>query len=192
MEPRKELDKLNKTVQIAVEGRFSGSKPVFGEGPVPCSLMALGEAPGRDETRLGRPFAGKGGSFFIQVFEETLRMKRDMVYISNVLKIWPNVETKRLRTRAPGKDEAEFFLPYLRKEIEIVDPRVILAVGKTAFSALLPGEEFRAGEWKVSGGRKVMPVYHPSYILRRQKSLEASVNELKTALLKVKKELTGC
>lgn len=189
MNARKELDKLDKTVQTAIDGRFSGSRPVFGEGPVPCSLMVLGEAPGRDETRLGRPFVGKGGSFFIRVFEETLRIKRDRVYISNVLKIWPNVETKRLRTRAPGKDEADFFLPFLKKEIEIVDPKVILAVGKTAFSALLPDEEFRAGEWKASGKRKIMPVYHPSYILRRQKRLEESVRELRTALLKVKEDL---
>ncbi|HEY4706594.1 MAG TPA: uracil-DNA glycosylase [Thermodesulfobacteriota bacterium] len=189
MDARKELDRLNNTLKKAIEGRFGGSKPVFGEGPVPCGLMVLGEAPGRDETRLGRPFVGKGGSFFIKSFEETFGMGRDRVYISNVLKVWPNVETKRLRTRAPEKDETEFFLPFLMKEIGIVDPKVILAVGKTAFSALFPDDEFRAGEWIASGNRKIMPVYQPSYILRRQKSLEGSVRELKGALLKVREEL---
>ncbi len=189
MDPQKELLKLNRNIGKAVEGRFSGSRPVFGAGPVPCRLMVLGEAPGRDETRLGVPFIGKGGSFFVRVFEETTGLEREDVYISNVLKIWPNVETKRLRTRAPGIDEAAFFLPFLIKEIEIIDPGVIIAVGKTAFTALFPGEGFRAGEWIESGKRKVMPVYHPSYILRRQKSLEESVRELRGALLKVKEEL---
>lgn len=189
MDPRRELDKLNRKLMKAIEGRFTGSKPVFGEGPVPCRLMVLGEAPGRDETRLGRPFVGRGGSFFVRVFEESFGMKRDEVYISNVLKVWPNVETKRLRTRPPDRGETEFFLPFLEKEIELIDPSVILAVGKTAFKALLPEEEFKAGEWRTSGRRNIMPVYHPSYMLRRQRYLEESVRELKAALNKVKKEL---
>lgn len=189
MDPFKKRETLRRRIAKASAERFGGSVPVFGDGPVPCRLMVIGEAPGRDETRLGRPFVGKGGSFFVGVLEEALGLERDEIYITNVLKIWPNVETRRLRTRPPRMGEAEFFIPFLLEEIVMTDPVVIIAVGKTAFSALFPGEPFRPGHWAEFEGRAVMPVYHPSYLLRRQKRLKESVAELKYSLESVKKKL---
>jgi len=175
-QPSKQIEALRRRLSETCSRRFRGS-------------MSVGKAPGRDETRLGRPFVGKAGSFFVKVLEDALRLKRENIYITNVLKIWPNVETKRLRTRKPEKDEREFFIPYLMEEIDIIAPDVIIAVGKTAFFALLPDSDFMAGEWLEFEGRPVMPVYHPSYILRRQKRLDESVGELRKALLKVRKKL---
>lgn len=176
------MERLREDIASACAKLFPESAPVFGEGPVPCRLMVIGEAPGRDETRLGRPFVGKAGSFFIGVFEKALAMERERAYITNVLKAWPRIETRRLKTRKPFKEEEAAFRPLLLEEIRLVDPAVILAVGKTAFAALLPQEEFKAGQWMGFEGRKVMPVYHPSYLLRQQKRLAESVAELEKAL----------
>lgn len=184
-----EMERLKADIASACARSFPDSRPVFGEGPLPCRLMVVGEAPGRDETRIGRPFVGKAGSFFIGVFERSFAMKREEAYITNVLKIWPTIETKRLKTRKPAQEEQDTFIPFLLEEIKIVDPAVILAVGKTAFFALLPEDEFRAGEWKIFEGRDVMPVYHPSYLLRQQKRLAEAVSDLEKAFREVRKRI---
>lgn len=163
---------------------------VFGSGSLDSGIMVIGEAPGRDETRLGVPFVGRAGSFFVAILEEVLGMKRGALYITNAVKVWPTIETKRLRTRPPGKDEAGFFLPYLEKEIEIVSPKAIIAVGKTAFKALLPSGDFAPYRWfKGDSAVPVMPVYHPAYILRRQKEMKKNVALLKAALRKVRSRI---
>ena len=188
----KELSRLRSSLERACSGdtRFKDAVVVFGCGPAPCALMVVGEAPGRDETRLKTPFVGRAGRFFVAILEEVFGEKRDNFYITNTVKIWPTIKTRRLKTRKPSDEEVEFFLPYLRKEIEKVGPVVILAVGKTAFSTLAPGREFAPGEWaKYSHRGLIMPVYHPSYLLRRQKDLKKSTGILKEALMKAKKKI---
>ncbi len=171
---------------------FKGAHIVSGEGPAPCGLMIIGEAPGRDETKLGRPFVGRAGRFLISVLKEVFNQEREDFYITNVVKVWPTIETKRRKTRKPTKEEEEFFLPYLLKEIRIIEPGVILAIGKTAFSNLAPDEDFKPGGWVKSGdGKLIMPVYHPAYLLRKQKNLEENTGELKAALRKVKAKLAA-
>lgn len=186
------LKALNNRVGAALldDPRLSDSILVFGEGRAERGLMVIGEAPGRDETRLGRPFVGKAGTFFISALEEATGFKRDAVYITNAVKVWPHLKTKRLKTRPPTDDERAFFLPFLEEEIEAVAPEVIIAVGKTAFRALLPVGEFVPGRWASYRSIKVMPVYHPAYILRRRKRMEQGIEELKAALLEVKKALS--
>lgn len=186
-----EMERLREKLASVCAAEFPESAPVFGEGPVPCRLMVIGEAPGRDETRLGRPFVGKAGSFFIGVFERALGMKRNEAYITNVLKVWPRIETKRLKTRKPMKEEEVVFTPFLLEEIELVDPTVIVAVGKVAFFALMPGEAFKAGQWMSFDGRHVMPVYHPSYLLRQQRRLAESTKELENELIEAGARLKG-
>lgn len=186
---KRELERLFSSARKRLADSGTTTPPVFSSGPVPCGLMVIGEAPGRDETKEGRPFVGKAGGFFVGVLEDALSLKRDAVYITNVVKIWPTIETKRLKTRTPTKGEKAEFTPCLMEEIRIVKPKVILAVGKTAFFALFPEERFIPGEFKDYKNIPVMPVYHPAYILRRQKRLEESVKELKDALKKVKRKL---
>lgn len=169
---------------------FPGSIPVFGDGPSPCRVMVIGEAPGRDETRLGRPFVGRAGAFFVSVLEEASGFKRADVYITNAVKVWPHMKTKRGKTRPPTDSERAFFLPFLAEEIAAVAPEVIIAVGKTAFRSLVPVGEFTPGIWASFKGIKVMPVYHPAYILRRRRQMEQGVEGLKEALLKAGKAVS--
>lgn len=188
-----ELKSLFKRIKSAClkTGAFGNAVPVFGSGPVPSPIMIVGEAPGREETREGLPFVGKAGRFLIAVLKDVFGTGREGFYITNVVKVWPTVETKRLKTRKPLKEEEEFFIPYLKKEIKIVAPKVIIAVGKTAFSALAPDKEFRPGEWNdYGGGILLMPVYHPSYLLRKQKTLPENTKRLKEALKKVRKKVS--
>ncbi|MBI5587333.1 MAG: uracil-DNA glycosylase [Deltaproteobacteria bacterium] len=189
----KKLKRLFTRIAAACRGNPSlkDAVPVFGAGVAPCDLMIIGEAPGREETRDALPFVGKAGKFLIAALKEVFGKDRDEFYITNVVKVWPRIETKRLKTRKPLKAEEEFFVPYLEKEIEIVRPRVILAVGKTAFSALAPDKEFKPGVWcDYGGGILLMPVYHPSYLLRKQKKLLENTKELKAALREVKKMIS--
>lgn len=152
--------------------------------------MVIGEAPGREETKLKTPFVGKAGRFLVGILREVFGLPREKFYITNVVKIWPVIETKRKKTRPPTRDEVRFFIPFLQKEIEIVSPAVIIAVGKTAFCVVAPDEDFAPGAW-VAGynGIPVMPVYHPAYILRKQRALAKNTNELKKALKKVRTRL---
>lgn len=184
-----EMERLNARIAAACAAAFPWARPVFGEGPVPCALMVIGEAPGRDETRAGRPFVGKGGSFFIGVFERAAGMRREQAYITNAVKVWPTVATARLKTRKPLKAEQQLLTPFLLEEIRMVDPAVILAVGKSAFFSLLPAERFEAGKWKSFEGRHLMAVYHPSYLLRQQKRLVDSTNELELAIKEAVKKI---
>lgn len=151
--------------------------------------MVIGEAPGRDETREGRPFVGKAGRFFIAVLQDSLGMPREDIYITNAVKTWPTLPTKRGKTRKPSKEELEFFTPYLEKEVALVGPRVILAVGKTAYHALVPAGEFKHGAWSEHRGTPVMAVYHPAYILRKGKSLKENTALLRKSIGMVRKVL---
>ena len=170
---------------------LNGEPLVFSTGPVARPVMVLGEAPGRNEVAEGKPFVGKAGAFLVSILEEVFGTGRDGFYITNVVKLWPHIKTKRLKTRPPSKAELAFFTPYLLEEIEIVDPRVIIAVGKTAFTAAAPDAidaGFIPGLW-VKGVRDVMPVYHPAYILRRARSIDEMRGNLKTALTEVVERL---
>ena len=182
---RKRMERFRTELASACAGdaRFAGATLVFGAGPVPCPVMFVGEAPGRTETLEGAPFVGRAGRYLTGVVEEVFGRPRGELYITNVVKFWPTIATKRLRTRPPRKEEFEFFMPWLAEEIAIVSPRVIVAVGKVAFTALCPEGDFTPGRWgETAGGVPVMPVYHPAYLLRKQKSLGANSTELRAQL----------
>ncbi|MEE9615108.1 MAG: uracil-DNA glycosylase [Thermodesulfobacteriota bacterium] len=188
------ISKIRKRIASACrrDPALSESTPVFGDGPVPSGLMVVGEAPGRSETKLGRPFVGRAGTFFFDIVEDVFERPREELYITNVVKVWPKIDTERGRTRPPTRAEIAFFLPYLKEEIVAVGPATIVAVGKVAFTALVPQGEFIPGAWAEYGsGVPVMPVYHPAYILRKQKSLRELTAGLRTALREVKGRLNS-
>lgn len=174
--------------------RFKGLEPVFGEGPVPSAVVVAGEAPGRAEAMEGRPFVGRSGGFFVTLLEEVFERPREELYLTNVVKVWPREGSGTGRTRSPKKSEVDFFVPFFLKEMEIVSPRVIVAAGRCAFSALVPEGEFTPGEWALSGiagegGQTVpvMPVYHPSYVLRFQNN-RGGVEKLRAQLREARKK----
>jgi len=132
---------------------------VPGEGNVDSRVVFVGEAPGRDEDREGRPFVGAAGRLLTQTLE-SVGLRRDEVYITNVVKRRPP------RNRPPRKGEMAVFLPYLRRELEIIRPKVICLLGATAVAALLgrPLGEVR-GKVIQGDGWAFFCTYHPAAVI---------------------------
>jgi DNA polymerase len=143
---------------------------VFGEGDPAARLMLVGEAPGADEDVQGRPFVGRAGQLLMQMIK-AIDFERQQVYIANVLKCRPP------ENRPPEPDEIKQCSPFLLKQIEIIRPKVILALGTHAAQLLLSSGSsigmLRSRVYDMPFGR-VIATYHPSYLLRTpQKKVEA-------------------
>lgn len=135
---------------------------VFGVGNSHADLMFVGEAPGRDEDIQGEPFVGRAGRLLNKIIT-AMGMKREDVYIGNINKCRP------LNNRAPLPDEVEACLPFITAQIEAIKPKVIVCLGAVAFQNLLQtGEKISQvrGKWREFRGIKVMPTYHPAFLLR--------------------------
>ncbi len=144
----------------------SRTQVVFGDGNPDSPVVFVGEAPGEDEDRQGRPFVGRAGKYLNRKIEEVLGLKREEVYITNVCKCRPP------GNRKPTPTEIRSCFPYLKREIEIIQPKVICCLGATAGEGIL-GKKFSIT--KVRGQTfpypydpkiKVFMTYHPAYILR--------------------------
>jgi len=136
---------------------------VFGVGDPKAELMFVGEGPGRDEDLKGEPFVGRAGQLLTEIITKGMKMRRDEVYIANVVKCRPP------DNRNPEPDEIAACQPFLRKQVELVKPRVIVALGTFAAQTLLqsktPISRLR-GVWHSYQGVKLMPTLHPAYLLR--------------------------
>jgi DNA polymerase len=142
---------------------------VFGEGNPNARLMFIGEGPGKDEDFSGRPFVGRAGQLLTRIIENGLRLKREDVYIANVVKCRPTVDGLGQRDRPPAPDEVAACAPYLRQQIALVSPEVIVTLGNPATRFLLDTAEGITrlrGKWHSYNGIPVMPTYHPSFLLR--------------------------
>lgn len=139
---------------------------VFGEGDPGARLLLVGEGPGREEDLQGRPFVGRAGELLEKMLA-AIGFDRDKVYICNVVKCRPP------DNRTPSPQEAQRCLPYLRRQIELIRPGVIVTLGATPLRELLgiPGGITRLrGRWQrldLLGGIPVMPTFHPAYVLRQ-------------------------
>ncbi|MDP6794432.1 MAG: uracil-DNA glycosylase [Verrucomicrobiota bacterium] len=144
---------------------------VFGVGTVQAELMFIGEAPGQDEDREGEPFVGAAGQLLTKIIEAT-ELDRDKVYIANILKCRPDTPGKVYGNRKPRPDEMETCFPWVKRQIEIIQPKVMVALGGTAVEGLLgkmtTGITRLRGNWQAYRGVPVMPTFHPSYLLRNQ------------------------
>ena len=147
---------------------------VYGVGNIDAKLMLVGEAPGADEDRLGEPFVGRAGQLLNKMLE-AMGLSRTEIYISNVLKCRPNMPPGVPGNRKPTIAEMETCLPYLKKQIELIQPQAIVALGATAVTGLLgveaPIGKLR-GRWLEFQNIPVMPTYHPAYLLRNQSNSE--------------------
>jgi uracil-DNA glycosylase len=136
---------------------------VFGVGNPNAELMFVGEGPGEDEDRKGEPFVGRAGQLLTDIITRGMGLQRDDVYIANVVKCRPP------GNRNPEPDEIAACQPFLFRQIEAVSPKVVVALGKFAAQTLLetatPISKLR-GRWFPFRGRKLMPTFHPSYLLR--------------------------
>jgi DNA polymerase len=143
---------------------------VFGVGDIHAALMFVGEAPGADEDRQGEPFVGAAGQLLTRIIK-TMGFSRENVYIANILKCRPDTPGQRAGNRKPTADEMKTCLPYLLEQIDLIRPKVIVALGATAIEGLLgktePIGKLR-GRFQVFCDIPLMPTFHPSYLLRNQ------------------------
>jgi uracil-DNA glycosylase family 4 len=147
---------------------------VFGVGNPDAELMFVGEAPGADEDLQGEPFVGRAGELLTRIIQ-TMGFSREEVYIANVLKCRPDMPPGRSGNRPPTAEEMATCLPYLREQIALIQPKLMVALGGVAMRGLLgadqPMKSLR-GRWHQFAGIPVMPTFHPSYLLRNQSLTE--------------------
>ncbi len=153
-----------------------GKKVVLGVGSLDAKIMFVGEAPGAEEEIQGEPFVGPAGQLLTKMIQG-MGLKREDVYIGNIMNWRPEMAVTRgaeqVGNRPPTEDEMRYCLPYLRAQIEVVAPELLVALGSTATQGLLGFGSFKAlgdvrGRWHEFSGRPLMVTYHPSYILRNQ------------------------
>ncbi len=155
---------------------------VYGEGDPCATLMVVGEGPGETEDKLGRPFVGRAGELLDRMLL-AIGLPREDVFICNTVKCRPTLDLgNRLANRPPTPDEMSNCRPYLDQQIEIIRPRVILALGAPAAKSFM-GERFaiskQRGQWfDGPGGTPIMATFHPAYILRMTGGAMAEVKKL--------------
>jgi uracil-DNA glycosylase len=142
----------------------SRTQTVFARGNPQAKLCFVGEAPGADEDAQGLPFVGRAGQLLDRMIAAMGLSPETDAYVCNIIKCRPP------GNRRPEPEEIAACIPYLHEQLEVIDPRVIVALGNTAVAALLDtklGITKIRGQWKLYRGRTlVMPTYHPSYLLR--------------------------
>lgn len=154
---------------------------IFGEGNVNAPILIIGEAPGRDEDLTGRPFVGKSGQLLDKILAACGFTRQEHVFISNIVKCRPP------DNRVPSPLEAEICIPWLFKQIEIINPQIMILLGATALK-YMAGPEHRItrerGNWISLHGRLAMPVFHPAALLRDPALKRDTWNDFKKIVLK--------
>jgi len=141
---------------------------VFGVGSIDAQLMFIGEAPGADEDEQGEPFVGKAGQLLTKIIQATGLSRAD-VYIANILKCRPDTPGQSAGNRKPTSEEMQTCIPFLHEQIDLIRPKVIVALGATAVEGLLgktAGITKLRGNWQTYRGIPLMPTFHPSFLLR--------------------------
>ncbi|MDR0444984.1 MAG: uracil-DNA glycosylase [Puniceicoccales bacterium] len=150
-----------------------GKRLVFGTGNLDADIFFCGEAPGADEEVQGIPFVGRAGQLLTKIIL-AMGLSREQVYISNIMNWRPEMPTE-YGNRPPTQGEMEYCLPYLRTQVDIIKPKVIVALGATATNGLLGYDSQRRislcrGQWYTFQGIPLVVTFHPSYLLRNQNS----------------------
>lgn len=163
---------------------------VFGEGNPQATLMLIGEGPGAEEDRQGRPFVGKSGELLTRMIQ-AIQLRREDVYITSIVKCRPP------QNRDPEPDEITACTPFLRRQIECIQPRIICALGRVAAHTLLetttPISQLR-GRFHDYHGIQLMPTFHPAYLLRNPQDKRLAWEDLQRVQQeyeKVDKSLAG-
>ncbi len=181
-----ELEKLRLEVEQNKSLPLRESNLVFGEGSPDCEVLFIGEAPGFNEDREKRPFVGRAGQL-LRASIRGLGWREEDVYITNVLKRRPP------ENRDPTPEEIESYKPYLRRQVDIINPKIIVPLGRFSMNYFLPlakitrdqGKLFRVGRYFV------LPLIHPAAALRgtgAMKMFEESFKEIPDALRKISEE----
>lgn len=160
---------------------------VFGEGSLKAKIMFIGEAPGADEDRTGRPFVGRAGQLLTKGLTALDLLRERDYYICNICKCRPQ------NNRTPFEEEAKACLPYLRNQVALVKPKIIVALGATSMKYIIGGDESEDGEvikeWRITRDRgrwierkgfNMMATFHPAAILRDEDKKRAFWEDLKS------------
>lgn len=178
-------EELEKSIEGCKKCKLCNSRNniVFGEGNKKADLMFIGEGPGADEDKHGVPFVGKAGKLMNEAFKG-LGIEREQVYIANIVKCRPP------QNRVPEQDEAEACLNYLRNQVILVKPKIIVLLGSTALKNIL-GKEYgitsARGKWVEKKGIKYMPTWHPAALLRDENKKIEFWKDLKEVANKLNK-----
>ena len=153
---------------------------VFGEGDLRARLMFIGEGPGAEEDATGRPFVGAAGQLLDKMIS-AMHLAREDVYIANIVKCRPP------GNRMPAPEEAAACIGYLKKQIELIQPEVIVLLGGTALSFLLEinGITKYRGRWQDYNNIPVMPTFHPAFLLRKAEAKREAWHDLKLVMAKL-------
>jgi DNA polymerase len=182
------LNELSSVVQQCMKCSLceKRTKVVFGEGNPNGTLMFIGEGPGHDEDVSGRPFVGKAGQLLTKMIE-AINLKREDVYICNIVKCRPP------QNRVPMEEEAEACLPFLRQQVAIIRPKIIVCLGATAARYII-NRDIRItrdrGKWYEKGGFQMIATFHPSALLRDPDKKKDAWEDFK-ALKKKYEEMQG-
>jgi len=160
------------------------TQTVFGEGDADAQIVFIGEGPGENEDLQGRPFVGKAGQLLDKMIL-AMGLSREQVYICNIVKCRPP------NNRQPAPDETATCTPYLLRQLQIVRPMVIVTLGLPASQYILRTKNSMTkmrGQWHDWNGLKVMPTYHPAYVLRAytRQTREAVWSDLQAVLAELK------
>lgn len=170
------LSALRKTVRECRKCSLAETRRtvVFGEGNSQARLVFVGEAPGEEEDIQGRPFVGRAGKLLDKLIEG-IGLSREEIYICNVLKCRPP------NNRDPKPEEASICKSYLITQLEIISPKIICTLGKHAYNTLLGVDESiirMRGKLTTFNGIKLLPTYHPSFLLRNAGRMQESLDDM--------------
>ena len=178
---KQKLDALKKRIQLIKNCKLkeNAKNIVFGDGNINSKIMIIGEGPGANEDIEGKPFVGRAGKLLDKMLA-SIKLDRERVYISNVVNYRPP------ENRKPTEDEIERYLPYLKKHIEIINPKILLLLGSTALNALIGNEiviSKARGRWfeREIGKSKILVIasFHPAFLMRQPEQKKLSWIDLK-------------
>lgn len=178
-----DLDLLRQEVLSCTKCPLSATRKnvIFGEGNGNAAILIIGEAPGRDEDLIGRPFVGLSGQLLDKILAACGFTREGHVFISNIVKCRPP------DNRLPSPQEAAACMPWLLKQIELINPGILILLGATALK-YMAGNELKIsrerGNWLILDGRLAMPVYHPAALLRNPSLKHDTWNDFKKLVLK--------
>lgn len=175
-----ELELINREIQLCKKCDLHKNRKqaVLGEGNVFAKIMFIGEAPGEEEDIQGRPFVGRAGQLLTKAIENA-GLKREDVYIANINKCRPP------NNRQPTLEEQEACFPYLQRQIDIINPKILCLLGATAYRGVLKKEPKitkERGKLLNYGDKLVFITFHPSYILRNQTVKDVFFEDIKKAI----------
>jgi uracil-DNA glycosylase len=160
---QQELDKIKQQIlddKVGADLAENATQLVFGDGSPDADVVFIGEAPGKNEDEQGLPFVGAAGRFLNEMLA-SIGLKRDDVYITNIVKYRPP------NNRDPLPSEKAEFLPYLRSQLEVIKPKLVVTLGRHSMDSLLPGLQISKchGQPKRYHGQVFMPLFHPAAAL---------------------------